>query len=489
MPTTGAHSDASIKLAVLSAAAGRMRVQTTEFQFDAGRAVAIEDTVAKVTGVRAVRAYPRTASVVIWYSPTVCDTAAVLSAIADAQHTPAAPLPGHRLHSAAIGNGGIVGKLVGGIAQTLMSVRRDVPELPPQIQRLQQALNRIGYHLEPANGSPPSPGEKVRRRRGTWARRVWLAVPLGLLVSGLTLFFGAHSWVRSLASAHFVAGRPFARGPTHRRSRSSIGVAMAMSALSVPSWGGVAVSLLLVAVAAAVAYRQRLRLTRELVVAAVRAGVQLVTVGAILLVLFQRAGLLGAAGWLVVMVVIAGQVAGRRGAGLPRAKLAGTVGVATGSVLTLAALLAGRVIAAQARVIVPVGGMIVSAAMLAAGIALRRLREQADQARSAIEARLSLGQSARQALLPHQQSALRTALLPAIDSTKVVGLISLPGAMTGLILAGVNPLTAIRYQIVVMYMLLAATALSALTAARLAERAMFDDAQRLLPIPQPSEPP
>jgi hypothetical protein len=57
----------------------------------------------------------------------------------------------------------------------------------------------------------------------------------------------------------------------------------------------------------------------------------------------------------------------------------------------------------------------------------------------------TLGLSAREAFLPHQRAALRTALLPAIDSTKVVGLISLPGAMTGLILAGVDPLTAIRY--------------------------------------------
>ncbi|HZA11519.1 ABC transporter permease, partial [Mycobacterium sp.] len=83
---------------------------------------------------------------------------------------------------------------------------------------------------------------------------------------------------------------------------------------------------------------------------------------------------------------------------------------------------------------------------------------------------------------PHQRSALRTALQPAIDSTKVVGLISLPGAMTGLILAGVDPLTAIRYQTVVMYMLLAATAVTALLVARLAERALFDTAHRLIPL-------
>jgi putative ABC transport system permease protein len=126
--------------------------------------------------------------------------------------------------------------------------------------------------------------------------------------------------------------------------------------------------------------------------------------------------------------------------------------------------------------------MIVSGAMLAAGLTLRRLREDAEQARPTIEARLCLGLSAHEAFLPHQRSALRTALLPAIDSTKVVGLISLPGAMTGLILAGVDPLTAIRYQIVVMYMLLAATALAALATARLAEHALFDDAHRLAPL-------
>lgn len=259
-----------------------------------------------------------------------------------------------------------------------------------------------------------------------------------------------------------------------------------MTGLSVLSWTGVAISLTLVALAVAVAYLQRLHLTRDLIIAALRAGAQLVAVGAVLLAVFGHAGLPGAFGWVVLMVLIAGQVAGRRGAGLPRARWAATAGVATGSVLTLAALLSLGVLPTQPRVVVPVGGMIVSGAMQAAGITLRRLREDAHQARPAIEARLCLGLSAREAFLPHQLSALRTALLPAIDSTKVVGLISLPGAMTGLILAGVDPLTAIRYQIVVMYMLLAATALAALTTARLAEHHLFDHAHRLQPMTSPT---
>lgn len=251
------------------------------------------------------------------------------------------------------------------------------------------------------------------------------------------------------------------------------------------SWTGVATSAVFVALVGVLAARQRLHLTGEIVTAAVRAGIQLVAVGALLLALFTHAGLPGAAAWVAAMVVIAGQVAGRRGAGLPRARLVATVGVGAGGLLTLSTVFALDVLPTEPRVVVPIAGMIVATAMQAAGLTLRRLQEDARAARPAIEARLSLGLPARQAFLPHQRSALRTALLPAIDSTKVVGLISLPGAMTGLILAGVDPLTAIRYQIVVMYMVLAATALAAFTTARLAERALFDDAHRLVDLPRP----
>jgi UDP-glucose/iron transport system permease protein len=252
---------------------------------------------------------------------------------------------------------------------------------------------------------------------------------------------------------------------------------------AVPTWAGVAASLALVAAAVAIAWRQRLHLAREITIAAARAGAQLAAVGAILLLVFRHAGLAGAAGWLAIMVAIAGQVAARRARGLPRALPVATAAVGAATAATMGVLLVLGVISTQARVVIPVGGMVVSGAMAAAAVTLTRLREEAAATRPAIEARLCLGQAATDAFAPHLHAALRTALIPAIDSTKTVGLISLPGAMTGLILAGVSPLTAIRYQIVVMYMLLAAATLAALTAARLAGHAMFDDAHRLRPLP------
>ncbi len=248
---------------------------------------------------------------------------------------------------------------------------------------------------------------------------------------------------------------------------------------SVPTWWGVALSVLLVVIAVVVVAREGLGLEREVIVASVRAIVQLVAVGALLGVLFRHTGLAGSLLWVVGMLLVGARVAARRGRGLPRVGWVALLAIGAGVVATLGLLVLAQVIDAEPRVVVPVGGMVVSAATRGTTVVLLRLQEEATSARRVIEARLALGLPGAQAFAPHRRSALRTALVTDIDAVRTVGLISLPGAMTGLLLAGVDPLTAIRYQVVVMYMLLGAVAVSASVAARLATRELFDDAERL----------
>ena len=95
---------------------------------------------------------------------------------------------------------------------------------------------------------------------------------------------------------------------------------MEVSTANIPTWLGVAASAALVLVAVGISWWQRLGLGREVAIAALRALVQLAAVGALLLVVFDKGGLPAAFGWLFVMVVIAGFVAGRRAAGIPRAR-------------------------------------------------------------------------------------------------------------------------------------------------------------------------
>ena len=249
---------------------------------------------------------------------------------------------------------------------------------------------------------------------------------------------------------------------------------------AVPSWWGVGASVLLVVLTVALVVREQLGLTRDVVLASVRAIVQLVAVGALLGVLFDHAGLPGAVAWVVAMVTVGGRVSGRRGAGVPGAQWISAVSIGAGTAVTLGLLVAAQVIDDHPRVLVPVGGMVVSAATRGTSVALLRMAEEAVSGRRQVEARLALGLPGAAAFAPHRRSAMRAALVTDIDAVRTVGLISLPGAMTGLLLAGVDPLVAIRYQVVVMWMILTAVTVSTAVAARLGVGRLFDSAQRLL---------
>ena len=252
-----------------------------------------------------------------------------------------------------------------------------------------------------------------------------------------------------------------------------------MNTVPVPAWWGVALAALLIVATGVVVVRERLGLGRDVVEAAVRAAVQLVAVGFVLRLLFEKAGIPGSLGWVAGMVLLGGATAGRRAAGLPGAVRAATIGIAVGVACTVGLVVGTGVLAAEPRVVVPVGGMVTSAAMQGVSIVLSRVRDEVVASRATIEARLALGLPGRAAFAPQRRLALRASLAPGLDQTKVVGLIALPGTMTGLIIAGVSPLTAIRYQIVVQYMWVGAVAISALVAARLASGSVFDDAHRL----------
>ncbi|OBG56019.1 MULTISPECIES: manganese-exporting P-type ATPase CtpC [unclassified Mycobacterium] len=118
-------------LQVISDAAGRMRVSVDWLRCDSRRAVAVEEAVAKEDGVRVVHAYPRTGSVVVWYSPRRCDRAAVLAAIASAAHVAAELIPARAPHSSEIRNTDVLRMVIGGAALALLGVRRYVFARPP----------------------------------------------------------------------------------------------------------------------------------------------------------------------------------------------------------------------------------------------------------------------------------------------------------------------------------------------------------------------
>ena len=117
--------------------------------------------------------------------------------------------------------------------------------------------------------------------------------------------------------------------------------------------------------------------------------------------------------------------------------------------------------------------MTIGNAMTAAAVALNRLGDEVADSRAGIEATLALGATAREAAAPFVRRALRSGTIALIDSTKTTGLIFFPGTMVGMLLAGADPIDAVRLQLILLYALLGSVAIAALVATDLAYRNFF----------------
>ncbi len=133
------------------------------------------------------------------------------------------------------------------------------------------------------------------------------------------------------------------------------------------------------------------------------------------------------------------------------------------------------------RVLLTLGGMLLGNSMTAVALVLNRYRSDVQAQREVVQARVALGASWREAVADQRRSAAHAALLPTVSGLLTVGLVSLPGMMTGQIIAGADPLQAVRYQIVVMFMLAAVVALATFIALELiTRRARFEAPQATL---------
>lgn len=129
---------------------------------------------------------------------------------------------------------------------------------------------------------------------------------------------------------------------------------------------------------------------------------------------------------------------------------------------------------------IPLGGMIAGNSMNAITLALERLLNDLRRERGRVELDLCLGASAAEASAPFVRAAVKAGMIPSINALMTVGLVSLPGMMTGQILAGADPLVAVKYQIVVMLMLVAAAAISTAIVVHAVRRRCFGRDSRLL---------
>ncbi|GJM94425.1 hypothetical protein PR202_ga11066 [Eleusine coracana subsp. coracana] len=235
-----------------------------------------------------------------------------------------------------------------------------------------------------------------------------------------------------------------------------------------------------VAMAMALSFAQGIGIEGEMLYATARAFLQLSVIGFVLQFIFSRDNAVTCCFVAYLfMVTIAGITAGQRAKQVPRGKYIAGVSILVGTAITMFLLVVLDVFPLTPRYIIPVTGMMVGTAMSVTGVTMKKLRDDVKMEKILVETALALGATPRQATLQQVKKALVIAVSPTVDHAKTVGLITLPGAMTGLIMGGASPLEAIQLQIVVENMLMGASTVSGILCSYLCSSVFFTKAFQL----------
>lgn len=242
----------------------------------------------------------------------------------------------------------------------------------------------------------------------------------------------------------------------------------------------------LMAIALALAQWQHLGLGWQLIMATLRTVAQLIGVGYFLNIIFAQNNPVVVVGILFGMVTIAAVAARKR----IDPKLKGILPILWGAILvsTLGVLLYVNLLIIQPadwyapQYVIPLAGIILGNAMNGASLAGERLVSTLKQQRLEVETHLSLGATPEQAISSYRRQAVRTALIPTLNQMLMVGIVTLPGMITGQMLSGVDPLNAASYQILIMFMVALANLLTSLLVTYgLSQRFFNSQGQLLLP--------
>ncbi|SHF04331.1 putative ABC transport system permease protein [Desulfacinum infernum DSM 9756] len=239
-----------------------------------------------------------------------------------------------------------------------------------------------------------------------------------------------------------------------------------------------------VALGGAASLYHGLRLERDLLWGSARTFVQLFVMGYVLTVIFGLRHPAPVLAFFLLMIGAAAWIIRNRVSERAVSFFAPTLASMVVSYLVITFVVTAFVVGVQPwwtpRFLLPLGGMVIGNSMNAVAIALERLFGELRSRRAQVEMMLSLGADYREASADMVRVAVKAGMIPSINAMMGVGIVFIPGMMTGQILAGADPLVAIRYQIVVMLMLVGSTTLGTLLVVWLVRKRCFGTKDELL---------
>ncbi|HCZ1887332.1 TPA: iron export ABC transporter permease subunit FetB [Staphylococcus aureus] len=238
---------------------------------------------------------------------------------------------------------------------------------------------------------------------------------------------------------------------------------------------------LLLVIPIIISYKEGLHIIKDLIVATLRAVVQLIILGFLLHYIFKINDK-----WLLVLCVFviivnaSWNTISRSSPVMHHVFLVSFVAIFVGTALPLAGTIVTGAIQFTANEVIPIGGMLANNGLIAINLAYQNLDRTFVQDGTNIESKLSLAATPKLASKGAIRESIRLAIVPTIDSVKTYGLVSIPGMMTGLIIGGVPPLQAIKFQLLVVFIHTTATIMSALIATYLSYGQFFNARHQLV---------
>lgn len=246
-----------------------------------------------------------------------------------------------------------------------------------------------------------------------------------------------------------------------------------------------ALASILVILMAVTSWMLKLGLAKQILVSGIRMVIQLSLIGFVLKAIFANANII----WITLMVLVMLLAAGREVTKRQHRRFGGYWGFGLGTTAMFVSSFSITIIALLIVIqndpwyvpqyAIPLMGMMLGNTMNGIALGLDRLTTTAWQQKAIIENRLMLGQDWNEAISEIRRESIRSGMIPVINAMAAAGLVSLPGMMTGQILAGNPPFEAVKYQILIMFMIAGGAGFGNMTAVWLGSRRLFDDRERL----------
>jgi len=200
------------------------------------------------------------------------------------------------------------------------------------------------------------------------------------------------------------------------------------------------ISFILVLIPLIYAYQAKLGIEKQLIINSIRAFIQLLALGYFLIYIFKIQNIVILSGVLILMILYSSYLAKQR--------------VDTNFIVPFLSILFSTILV--------IGGMIIGNALNTFTLSIERFKREIDIQKDLIEAYVAVGASINQAYFEMKKQSIKASLIPTINMLQTIGLVAIPGITTGMLLAGANPLTAISYQLVIIYMLVSVNLFSSL---------------------------